>query len=172
MNNELTSEDIRWMQYAIALAKNAEAINEVPVGAVVVANDEMIGEGWNTPITDTDPCAHAEVKAIQAAARTRQNYRIINTTLYVTLEPCAMCAGALVHSRVSRVVFGAYDGKSGAAGSVLQLLQHPKLNHQVEILGGVLEKECGELLSNFFKRRRLEKKAQRHRVNELKPDVQ
>lgn len=159
MSNESDHNDAYWMRHALALADNAEAINEVPVGAIIVSHDEVIGEGWNTPITDHDPSAHAEMRAIKAAALHRQNYRVVDATLYVTLEPCPMCAGALVHSRITRVVFGAFDEKTGAAGSVMQLLQHPQLNHQIEITGGVLAKECGEKISAFFQRRRKEKKA-------------
>ncbi|HAU91210.1 MAG TPA: tRNA adenosine(34) deaminase TadA, partial [Alteromonas sp.] len=129
------------------------------VGAVVVADDQIIGEGYNTPIMDHDPSAHAEMKAIRMAARTIENYRVINATLYVTLEPCPMCAGLLVHSRINRLVFGAFDAKTGAAGSVMQLCQHPQLNHQLEISGGVLADKCGGIISEFFKRRRAEKKA-------------
>ena len=134
-------------------------MNEIPVGAVVVADDQIIGEGYNTPILDHDPSAHAEMKAIRKAARTIENYRVVNATLYVTLEPCPMCAGLLVHSRINRLVFGAFDNKTGAAGSVMQLCQHPQLNHQLEISGGVLADECGGIISEFFKRRRAEKKA-------------
>ena len=134
-------------------------MNEIPVGAVVVADDQIIGEGYNTPILDHDPSAHAEMKAIRKAARTIENYRVVNATLYVTLEPCPMCAGLLVHSRINRLVFGAFDHKTGAAGSVMQLCQHPQLNHQLEISGGVLADECGGIISEFFKRRRAEKKA-------------
>lgn len=134
-------------------------MNEIPVGAVVVADDQIIGEGYNTPIVDHDPSAHAEMKAIRKAARTIENYRVVNATLYVTLEPCPMCAGLLVHSRINRLVFGAFDNKTGAAGSVMQLCQHPQLNHQLEISGGVLADECGGIISEFFKRRRAEKKA-------------
>ena len=134
-------------------------MNEIPVGAVVIADNQIIGEGYNTPIVDHDPSAHAEMKAIRMAARTIENYRVINATLYVTLEPCPMCAGLLVHSRINRLVFGAYDGKTGAAGSIMQLCQHPQLNHQLEISGGVLADECGGIISEFFKRRRAEKKA-------------
>lgn len=157
--NELFNQDEYWMSRAIELAKQAEAINEVPVGALVVADGEIIGEGYNTPIVEHDPSAHAEMKAIRMAAKHCQNYRVINATLYVTLEPCPMCAGALVHSRIRRVVFGAFDEKTGAAGSVMQLCQHAALNHQLEVTGGVMAQQCGEVISEFFKRRRAEKKA-------------
>ena len=157
--SEQVSQDEHWIRYALSLAAKAEAMNEIPVGAVVVADDQIIGEGYNTPILDHDPSAHAEMKAIRKAARTIENYRVVNATLYVTLEPCPMCAGLLVHSRINRLVFGAFDNKTGAAGSVMQLCQHPQLNHQLEISGGVLADECGGIISEFFKRRRAEKKA-------------
>lgn len=157
--SEQIHQDEQWMRYALALADKAELAGEVPVGAVVVSNDTVIGEGWNTPISDHDPSAHAELKAIRMAAGNRENYRVIDATLYVTLEPCPMCAGALVHSRISRVVFGAFDEKTGAAGSVMQLCQHEALNHQLDVTGGVLAEQCATKISDFFKRRRAEKKA-------------
>ena len=119
MEDIATEEDIMWMRHALTLADKAESIGEVPVGACVVLNGELIGEGFNTPITDNDPSAHAELRAVKEAAAAVQNYRLIDTTLYVTLEPCSMCAGMLVHARVKRVVFGAKDAKTGAAGSVM-----------------------------------------------------
>ena len=163
--------DRHWMQQALALSENAETLGEVPVGAIVVANGEIIGKGWNTPISGHDPSAHAEMNALRQAALYRQNYRVIDATLYVTLEPCPMCAGLLVHARISRVVFGAFDEKTGAAGSVMNLLQHESLNHKVEITGGVLGDECGQRLSDFFKRRRAEIKAARlaRRAQATKP---
>lgn len=142
------------MHHCIELAKKAEALGEVPVGAVVVKDDELISEGWNQPIINHDPTAHAEIMALRNAAQTLQNYRIPNTTLYVTLEPCAMCAGAIIHARVERIVFGAYDPKGGAAGSVFEIIGTNKLNHKIEFSGGVLEQECAELLKSFFKKRR------------------
>lgn len=151
--------DAMWMKHALTLADKAESMGEVPVGACVVLNDELIGEGFNTPITDSDPSAHAELRAVKDAASYIQNYRLVDATLYVTLEPCSMCAGMLVHARVKRVVFGAKDAKTGAAGSVMNLLQHPALNHQVEITPGILRDECAAKLSNFFKKRRKEIKA-------------
>lgn len=151
--------DAMWMKHALTLADKAESMGEVPVGACVVLNDELIGEGFNTPITDSDPSAHAELRAVKEAASKIQNYRLVDATLYVTLEPCSMCAGMLVHARVKRVVFGAKDAKTGAAGSVMNLLQHPALNHQVEITPGILRDECAAKLSNFFKKRRKEIKA-------------
>ncbi|GGF51951.1 tRNA adenosine(34) deaminase TadA [Alteromonas lipolytica] len=157
--NEQVSQDEDWMRHALMLAAKAEAMNEIPVGAVVVADGRIIGEGWNTPIADHDPSAHAEMKALRQAAKAVENYRVIDATLYVTLEPCPMCAGLLVHSRINRLVFGAFDEKTGAAGSVMQLCQHPQLNHQIAVSGGVLASECGGVISAFFKRRRAEKKA-------------
>ena len=149
-----TEQDIHWMQHAIKLAQYAESIDEVPVGAVVVKDNRIIAEGWNQPITGNDPTAHAEVIALRAAALALENYRLVDTTLYVTLEPCAMCSGALIHARVSRVVFGATDPRTGAAGSVFDILTTKKLNHEIEIEQGVLEQECGQLLKQFFKNKR------------------
>lgn len=162
---EQSNGDEYWMRYALSLAHKAEAINEVPVGAVIVADNKVLGEGWNSPICDNDPSAHAEMKAIRMAAKQRENYRIINATLYVTLEPCPMCAGALVHSRLSRLVFGAFDEKTGAAGSVIQLCRHEALNHQLDVTGGVLAADCAGILSDFFKRRRAEKKQQKQGIS-------
>jgi tRNA(adenine34) deaminase len=142
------------MRRALDLARHAEQAGEVPVGALVVLNDEVIGEGWNQPIVSHDPTAHAEIVALRAAATRLKNYRLTNTTLYVTLEPCAMCAGAIVQARVARVVYGATDPKAGAAGSVFNLLESPSLNHRAQIAGGVLAEECGEMLRSFFEVRR------------------
>lgn len=150
--------DLFWMQHALELAQRAEAQGEVPVGAIVVYQDQVIGEGWNQPISSHDPSAHAEIMALRDAADAVENYRLPDTTLYVTLEPCCMCAGALIHARVARVVYGASDPKGGAAGSVFELLGTDKLNHQVRVQGGVLAEECGQVLSQFFQRRRQEKK--------------
>lgn len=154
-----SEQDIAFMRHALLLADKAEAIGEVPVGACVVINGEIVGEGWNAPITTHDPSAHAEIRAVQDAAQRIENYRLVDATLYVTLEPCSMCAGMLVHARVKRVVFGALDAKTGAAGSVMNLLQHPALNHQIDIVSGVLADECADKLSCFFQRRRKEIKA-------------
>jgi len=142
------------MQHAIALAKQAEAEDEVPVGAVLVLNDEIISEGRNQPIKCNDPTAHAEIMALRAGAQALSNYRVVDTTLYVTLEPCVMCAGALIHARVARVVYGAADPKSGAAGGVINIFDAPFVNHRVACHGGVLAEECSALLSAFFKARR------------------
>ncbi len=142
------------MQHALKLAQHAESEGEVPVGAVVVASGELLGEGWNAPIAEHDPTAHAEIRAIRAAALKLNNYRIPGTTLYVTLEPCPMCAGAIIQARIDRVVFGARDPRAGAVESQFQLLQHPELNHYCEIHAGVLEEACGDLLKQFFRTRR------------------
>lgn len=150
--------DIKWMRHAISLAERAATEGEVPVGAVLVKDDQIIGEGWNRPITGHDPTAHAEVMALRAAGKQLENYRLLDTTLYVTLEPCAMCAGAIIHARVSRVVYGAADPKGGAAGSVFDILCSDRLNHRVVSEGGLLAEPCGEILSSFFAARR---KAQR-----------
>ncbi|VAW93387.1 tRNA-specific adenosine-34 deaminase [hydrothermal vent metagenome] len=147
-------QDIQWMQHAIKLAKHAESIGEVPVGAVLIKDNQLIAEGWNQPITGNDPTAHAEMMALRTAAQTLNNYRLVDTTLYITLEPCAMCAGALMHARVKRVVFGASDPRTGAAGSVFNILNSTELNHTIDIEYGVLQQECGELLTNFFRNKR------------------
>lgn len=153
--------DLKWMSYALLLAQKAESINEIPVGAVIVQDGEKIGEGWNHPISSHNPTAHAEMMAIEQAAQCIKNYRLVNTTLYVTLEPCIMCAGAIIHSRIGRVVYGASDFKTGAAGSFINVLSYEGLNHYPLVEGGLLAKECGHLLSHFFQRRRLEIKAQK-----------
>lgn len=143
------------MRKALELARLAAGAGEVPVGAVLVRGDEVIGEGWNRPIGARDPTAHAEVVALRAAAARTGNYRLVDSTLYVTLEPCPMCAGAIIHARVARVVFGATDPRTGAAGSVFNLLQSEALNHRAEVRGEVLAEECGALLRDFFRIRRL-----------------
>ncbi len=142
------------MRRALELARQAGTAGEVPVGALVVFEDEIISEGWNQPIVSHDPTAHAEIVALRAAAQRVRNYRLSDAVLYVTLEPCAMCAGAIVHARIARVVYGAADPKSGAAGSVFNLLQSASLNHRAELTGGVLAEDCGELLRKFFESRR------------------
>jgi len=146
--------DEHFMRHALELARRAQAEGEVPVGAVVVLDEKVIGEGWNRPISASDPTAHAEIQAMRAAASTRQNYRLVGATLYVTLEPCAMCVGAMFHARIRRVVFGAADPKTGAAGSTVDLFEEKRLNHHALVLGGVLAAECGALLSDFFASRR------------------
>ncbi|MGK0169568.1 MAG: tRNA(adenine34) deaminase [Gammaproteobacteria bacterium] len=146
--------DERWMRNAIALAKQASAAGEVPVGALIVRNGAVLGTGSNRPIVGHDPCAHAEIMALRDAGRRTRNYRLPGTTLYVTLEPCAMCAGALLTARVARVVFGAYDPKAGAVGSVLNLFEARSLNHHTNWTPGVLSCECAALLRAFFAQRR------------------
>jgi tRNA(adenine34) deaminase len=151
--------DQKWMAYALSLADKAEAVDEIPVGAVLVKDDRIIAEGWNLSIGNHDACGHAEIRALREGGKQQQNYRLVDCTLYVTLEPCPMCAGALVHARVKRLVYGAGDYKTGAAGSVFDLLRCEKLNHQLEVTSGVLGEQCAVKISNFFKRRRQEKKA-------------
>ena len=146
--------DADYMRRALELAARAEAQGEVPVGALVVQGERVIGEGWNQPITLRDPTAHAEILALRAAAATLGDYRLGGTTLYVTLEPCPMCAAALVHARVSRLVFGAWDPRQGAAGSTFNLVAAREMNHRVDCFGGVLSDECGALLKRFFSSRR------------------
>lgn len=150
----MNPDDEKFMREALALARQAEAAGEVPVGAVLVKDGAIIASGWNQPISAHDPTAHAEVMVLRAAGRIAGNYRLTGTTLYVTLEPCAMCAGALVHARVGRLVYGAADPKTGAAGSVFDVMRTDKLNHRIEVAGGVLTEECGALLKDFFSRRR------------------
>lgn len=146
--------DLRWMQEALSLAELAGSEGEVPVGAVLVKKGEMIGQGWNQSISLCDTSAHAEIIAIRTANKTMGTYRLPGTTLYVTLEPCMMCVGAMIHARIERLVFGAYDHKTGAAGSVFDLANTGKLNHNVEVTGGILAEPCGTILKNFFKQRR------------------
>jgi tRNA(adenine34) deaminase len=142
------------MGQALDLARQAGAAGEVPVGALVVRDGEVVGRGWNQPIGRADPTAHAEVMALRDAAERLGNYRLPGCTLYVTLEPCAMCAGAIMHARIARVVFGARDPKTGAAGSVVDLFAEGRLNHHATLAGGVLGEACGALLSSFFAARR------------------
>lgn len=142
------------MQAALDLARQAATADEVPVGALVVLDGEIVGRGFNQPVGRHDPTAHAEVMALRDASARLANYRLPGCTLYVTLEPCAMCAGAIMHARIARVVFGARDPKTGAAGSIVDLFAEGRLNHHAEILGGVLEDDCGRLLSDFFAARR------------------
>lgn len=150
-----------WMRHALSLAQRAWDEGEVPVGAVLVHNNRVIGEGWNRPIGRHDPTAHAEIMALRQGGLVLQNYRLLDTTLYVTLEPCVMCAGAMVHSRIGTLVFGARDLKTGAAGSLIDVLHHPGMNHRVEIVEGTLSDECSGVLSEFFRQRRLAIKAQK-----------
>ena len=155
---DFSIEDHEFMQHAFELAKKAEDQGEVPVGAVLVRDNQIIGEGFNSPITSNDPTAHAEVNALRNAALKENNYRLPKTTLYVTLEPCSMCAGALVHSRVDRLVFAAKDDKTGACGSLFDVISTNNKTHRVRCEHGLLSKQSSELISNFFKRRRAEKK--------------
>ncbi len=145
---------IYWMKKALALARRAEDLGEVPVGALLVKNDEIIGQGFNQPITQSDPSAHAEINALREAGQFIQNYRLVDTTMYVTLEPCAMCAMAMIHARVKTIVFATTEPRTGAAGSLYQLLNNPLHNHQIEIISGVLKDESSEMLTQFFKNRR------------------
>lgn len=151
-----SEDDLRWMRHALALATRAEQeFDEIPVGAVLVdAEGRMIGEGWNRNISDHDPSAHAEVVAMREGGRALGNHRLVGCTLYVTLEPCAMCAMAVVHARLARVVFAATDPKTGAAGSVFDLIADPRHNHRVEVAGGVLAEEASVMLTNYFRRKR------------------
>ncbi len=146
--------DRQFMQEAIEQAKLAANAGEVPVGAVLVRDGQIVSRGFNQPIGNSDPSAHAEMIAMRAAAETAGNYRLPGTTLYVTLEPCTMCAGAMLHARIERVVFGARDPKTGAAGSVLNVFSEKQINHQTQVEGGILGEECGQLLREFFKERR------------------
>ena len=147
------SLDVRFMSHALEMAKAAMANEEVPVGAVLVKDGEIVAQSGNAPLGGLDPTAHAEINVLRLAAKTLGNYRLVDTTLYVTLEPCAMCAGAIIHARVSRVVFGASDRKSGACGSVIDVFQSP-LNHHAVVTGGVMENESIALLQEFFRARR------------------
>lgn len=149
----MTAEEA-FLRAAIAEARLAEQAGEVPVGAIVVRDGEVIASGRNRVIADSDPTAHAEMVAIRAAGRVLGNYRLEGCDLYTTLEPCAMCAGAILHARVRRLIFAAADPKAGACGSVLSVLNHPSLNHRVEVVKGLLAEECGTLLSTFFRARR------------------
>ena len=146
--------DRQFMQQALDQAKLAAAAGEVPVGAVLVRDGQVISSGFNRPISNSDPSAHAEMMALRSAAQDESNYRLPRTTLYVTLEPCTMCAGAMLHARVERVVFGAADPKTGAAGSVLNVFSEKQINHQTQVEGGIMSEECGQILRNFFKERR------------------
>lgn len=148
------SDDLDYLRAAIAEARAAEASGEVPVGAVIVHNDEIIGRGQNRVLRDSDPTAHAEIVALRQAGLAQNNYRLSNCTLYVTLEPCAMCAGAILHARIDRLVYAAADPKAGACGSVLSVMNHPQLNHKLEVVSGLLADECSAMLTNFFRARR------------------
>ncbi|MBA6340049.1 tRNA adenosine(34) deaminase TadA [Colwellia sp. MB02u-10] len=160
-NDDFSNDDRKFMHRAIELAKIADSHDEIPVGAVVVCAGEIVGEGFNQSIMNNDPSAHAEMMAIRDAGKNLQNYRLLDCTLYVTLEPCPMCAGLLVHSRIKRLVFASHDLKTGAASSAFSLINHEKHNHQVAVTAGLLADECSTMLSSFFKRRRAAKKAEK-----------
>lgn len=155
LDAQLTDE--HWMRHALTLAHKAAELGEVPVGAVLVKDGELLAEGWNQPISHNDPTAHAEIMAIRMAAQLQSNYRLPGTTLYITIEPCSMCAGAIVHARIARVVFGALEPRAGAAGSVINLLQNSHFNHQTAFTSGILAEECGQVLKDFFAARRKNK---------------
>ena len=160
--------DEKMMRYALELADKAEALGEIPVGAVLVDDARnIIGEGWNLSIVQSDPTAHAEIIALRNGAKNIQNYRLLNSTLYVTLEPCTMCAGAILHSRIKRLVFGASDYKTGAIGSRFHFFDDYKMNHSLEITSGVLAEECSQKLSTFFQKRREEKKIEKALLKSL-----
>ncbi len=148
------NRDADWMRRALELAARAEAEGEVPVGALVVRDEQVLGEGWNRPVALRDPTAHAEILALRNAAQKIGDYRLGGATLYVTLEPCPMCAAASMHARIARLVFGAWDPRQGAAGSVFNLVTAQAMNHRVDAFGGVLSEECGALLRRFFEARR------------------
>jgi tRNA(adenine34) deaminase len=150
----MSEPDELWMEEALRAAQRAQEAGEVPVGAVVVCEGRVIGRGWNRNLGDCDPTAHAEIVALREAAAAVSNHRLANCDLFATIEPCPMCAGALVHARIKRLVYGADDPKAGAVQSVMQVLNHPRLNHRVEVRGGVLAGRCAELLQTFFKNRR------------------
>ncbi len=146
----MTDEDHKFMKLALELAKKAELKNEVPVGALIVRNGQIIGQGMNTSISDHDPTSHAEINAIREAAKAIKNYRLKDCTIYVTLEPCAMCVGAIQHARIEKIIYGAPDPKTGACGSMIDLISVKEINHHAEAIGGILEKECGQILKDFF----------------------
>jgi tRNA(adenine34) deaminase len=156
---EMRDRDGHWMRHALLLAARAERQGEVPVGAVIVRADQLLGEGWNQTISLNDPSAHAEIQALRSAGQREGNYRLPGCTLYVSLEPCCMCAGAMIHARVARVVYGATDPKTGAAGGRFQVLGDVRHNHELEISGGCLAGECSAQLQRFFQRRRQEQSA-------------
>jgi len=150
------NEDEKWMQIAISEANLAKSKDEIPVGAVLIQNSELIAQAHNQPISHNDPTAHAEIQVLRIAAKQQSNYRLVGSTIYVTLEPCAMCLGAMMHARIKRIVFGASDPKTGVCGSCANLTSETFFNHRIEVLGGILEKESKEILQSFFKLRRKE----------------
>lgn len=151
---ETNRSDELWMEEALREAQRAEAAGEVPVGAVVVCDDRIVGRGSNRPVSSNDPAAHAEIVALREAGKTLGNYRLENCDIFVTVEPCAMCAGALMHARIRRLVYGADDGKAGAVDSVMNVINHDRLNHRMEVTKGVLGARCMDLLQTFFRHRR------------------
>ena len=150
----MSDSNTLFMARALELAREAERAGEVPVGAVIVKDDVIVGEGWNRPISTNDPTAHAEIVALRSAAQRLGTYRLLDTTLYVTLEPCPMCAGAMVHARVKRLVYAAADPRAGAAGTIFNIVQHPALNHRIECEAGLMGEECATMLRAFFQGRR------------------
>lgn len=165
--NHFSAEDTHWMSYALALAAKGEAIGEVPVGAVIVQDEKIIGEGFNQPISNHDPTAHAEIIALRQAAAQIQNYRLVGSTIYVTLEPCTMCVGALVHARIARLVFGTTETKAGAVVSKSKLFDHDYFNHRVDYAGGLMAQQCQHQLSDFFAARREQKRKEKEARREL-----
>lgn len=155
----MSNPDLEFMAQAIAQAQQADAINEVPVGAVVVYQGQVIGRGFNQPISSHDPCAHAEIMALRDAAKRIGNYRLVDCDLFVTIEPCTMCTGAIVHARIKRLVFGALEPKAGTVQSQMLGFEQPYFNHRVDVCGGVMAQECSAVMQTFFQRRRAEKKA-------------
>jgi tRNA(adenine34) deaminase len=155
--SERVADDVLWMRLALEQALLAAQADEVPVGALVIKDEEIVGRGHNRTLLDNDPTAHAEIVALRQAAARLGNHRLAGCSMFSTIEPCAMCAGALIHARVDRLVYGAHDPKAGAAGSVLHVINHPGLNHRMTVTAGVLEQECSEILQRFFKEKRLKK---------------
>ncbi len=168
LETDIYINDERWMRYAIQLAEQGQLLDEVPVGAVIVRNDKMIGEGFNQPISRHDPTAHAEIVALRMAALNEQNYRLVGATLYVTLEPCTMCVGALVHARIARLVYGTTEPKAGAIQSKSRLLESEYFNHRLLYSGGICAADCQQQLSNFFQRRRDEVKQNKAKTHTSK----
>ncbi len=158
-------QDQHWMAHALQLAQQAATQGEVPIGAVLVMDGDIAGEGYNHPIASSDPTAHAEIIALRQAATRVGNYRLLNSTLYITLEPCAMCAGAIIQARVARVVYGAGDSRAGACGSIFNILESERLNHRAQVEGGVLGEACAELLRSFFRSRRVKNATATHLIN-------
>ena len=154
MSDKIMQEHLKWMKHALKLAEHSRDEGEVPVGAVIIKDNQLVAEGYNQPIEKHDASAHAEIIAIRAAGKKLNNYRLPDTTLYVTLEPCTMCAGAIIHARIANVVYGAFDPRTGSAGSVVDVFSEPHHNHRVNVQGGVLEEQCGKILRDFFRERR------------------